>query len=128
LRKPWPQYRPCRPAPQADAETPPGSSILPGSWQNGIGFTRDEPPHCVSKLLKERTIFTPTLLTPGHRRGGLSGWFATHDTLQMMLKYERTILDTHRQIHFLMYTHESGSNLRFIPTEEATHGNYGASR
>src|ERR1700691_2223186 len=53
--------------------------------------------------------------------------FHTHDSLQMMPKYEGAIFDTHRQIRRLVYTPLSGSNLRSHPTEEVSYGNSGAS-
>jgi len=82
----------------------------------------------VSKLLKARMILTPSRdLTPVPHAGP-ERRFRTHDWLQILANYEGAILDTHRQIRFLMYTYGSGSNLGFNPTEEATHGNYGASR
>jgi hypothetical protein len=38
--------------------------------------------------------------------------FPAHDSLQMTVKYEDVVFDTHRQIRAFVYTSVSGSNLR----------------
>jgi hypothetical protein len=41
--------------------------------------------------------------------------FLAHDSLQMTLKNDNAIFDSHRQIGERVYTSSSGSNLRFTP-------------
>jgi hypothetical protein len=44
--------------------------------------------------------------------GRLTAVTSAHDSLQMPVKYEDGVFQTHRQIHAVVYTSQSGLNLR----------------